>query len=55
MSTFVLHPPARLEIAAFFVTSRFSGLHTREAFLKKTVAQLAALCGQQSPLAATER
>ncbi|WP_326811791.1 hypothetical protein OIE62_13810 [Streptomyces scopuliridis] len=55
VSWFVLHPPATVEVASFFITARYAGQNTREAFLDKAIAQLALLSGQEAPSAVTER
>lgn len=55
MAWFVLHPPPGVQIVAFFITARYAGQNTREAYLETTIPQLAALAGVDSDLAAGER
>ena len=49
MSTFVLHPPAGVQVAAFFITARLGAQDTREAFTEVMLEQLAELLGQDLP------
>ena len=49
MSTFVLHPPAGVQVVAFFITARLGGQDTREAFTEVVLEQLAELLGQDLP------
>jgi len=49
MSTFVLHPPARVRVVAFFITARLGAQDTRKAFTEVVLEQLAALLGQDLP------
>jgi tetratricopeptide (TPR) repeat protein len=49
LSWFVLHPPAGVRIASFFVTSQLAGQDGRGAFMDNLLEQLAALLGQRRP------
>jgi len=53
LSTFVVHPPAavrsRVQVVAFFITTRLAAQDTRQAFTAVVGEQLAALTGQQVP------
>jgi tetratricopeptide (TPR) repeat protein len=54
MAWFVLHPPAGVRVASFFVTARFAGQSDRTAFLDVMLEQLADVAGQPLPDALTE-
>jgi hypothetical protein len=47
LSTFVLHPPAGLDVISFFITSRYAGQADSNAFLEAMQEQLMALVGEQ--------
>ncbi len=49
VSTFVLHPPAGMQVVAFFITARLGGQDTRDAFTEVVLEQLAELLGQDLP------
>ena len=49
ISTFVLHPPAGVQVVAFFITARLAAQDTREAFTEVMLEQLAELLGQDLP------
>jgi hypothetical protein len=51
MSTFVLHPPPQVQVVAFFITARFAGQDTHDAFATLMLGQLADLTGQGLPSA----
>jgi hypothetical protein len=46
---FVLHPPAGVTIASFFVTGRLAGQADSDAFTEAMVEQLAVLAGESTP------
>ncbi len=54
MASFVLRPPAGVEVVSFFVTARFAGQNDRVAFAEVILEQLAALLGQDLPPFLTE-
>jgi hypothetical protein len=49
VSTFVMHPPAGVQVVSFFITARLGGQDTREAFTEVVLEQLADLLGQDLP------
>lgn len=49
MATLVLHPPAGVRVALFFITARYAGQSDRQAFLDVVLPQLAELLGQSLP------
>ncbi|MCO5968212.1 S1 family peptidase [Actinoallomurus soli] len=53
-SWFVLHPPAGVRAASFFVTSRMSGYADAEAFLQAMIEQLAVIAGRTEAVAGTQ-
>ncbi|MDH2393377.1 hypothetical protein QCN29_32360 [Streptomyces sp. HNM0663] len=55
MAWYVLHPPPGAEVVAFFITARYAGQNTREAFLETVIPQLATLAGVGPDLATGER
>ncbi len=52
-SWFVIHPPAGVRIASFFVTSRMSGYADADAFLQAMIEQLAVIAGRSGDLLGT--
>jgi tetratricopeptide (TPR) repeat protein len=49
LSWFVLHPPAGVRIASFFITSQLAGQDSRGAFMDNLLEQLVALLDQRLP------
>ncbi|MET3422789.1 tetratricopeptide (TPR) repeat protein [Actinoplanes tereljensis] len=49
MSTFVLDPPAGVQVVSFFVTARYAGNSDRAAYVEAVNEQLAALVGHTVP------
>src|SRR6266540_7107794 len=49
MATFALAPPPGVRVVAFFVTARWAGHDTREAFVDIVGDQLAEILGEPSP------
>jgi tetratricopeptide (TPR) repeat protein len=49
MATFALEPPPGVRVVAFFVTARWAGHDTREAFVDIVGDQLAEILGEPSP------
>jgi hypothetical protein len=54
LSTFVLHPPAGVQIVSFFITARLGAQDTREAFVQVLLEQLSELTGIPLSPALTE-
>ncbi|MDZ5447665.1 hypothetical protein U2F26_34010 [Micromonospora sp. 4G57] len=54
MSWFVLHPPARVRLVSFFITSRWAGQSDRVAFTDAVMEQLAELLGEPMPAYVTD-
>ncbi|MDR8414979.1 hypothetical protein MTP10_40405 [Nonomuraea sp. 3-1Str] len=50
LSWFVMHPPAGMQIASFFITARFSGQSDRRAFIRVVAEQLAEVAMQPMPV-----
>lgn len=49
MSTFVLNPPAGVDVVCFFVTARFSGQANSIVFTEALLEQLASITGEDLP------
>jgi hypothetical protein len=49
MSSFVLQPPAQVQVVSFFITARLAGQNDRIAFIENVVEQLLALLGEARP------
>ncbi|MGH3947588.1 MAG: hypothetical protein ACRDSE_00455 [Pseudonocardiaceae bacterium] len=54
MSWFALHPPARIRLVSFFVTSRWADQSDRVAFTDAVMEQLAELLGESMPVYLTD-
>ncbi|MFD9739865.1 hypothetical protein [Umezawaea sp. NPDC059074] len=50
LSWFVLHPPEGVRLVSFFITARYAGQNTRDAFIRNVMEQLLDLTGQQPPV-----
>ena len=51
MSSFVLNPPAGVDVISFFVTTRLSGQSDSDAFTEALIEQLSAVIGESVPTA----
>ncbi|MEV0134974.1 hypothetical protein AB0H83_41795 [Dactylosporangium sp. NPDC050688] len=49
LSTFVLHPPAGVQVVSFFVTARLAGETDSTAFTEALLEQLSAITGEPPP------